>query len=144
MSRFVTGRTLNWTCSPSWQRQGLRFLIRWKLLQPRVFGMRGFVIWACVRMVRLFSRWCRAGFCGGGLMRMSFLITVTLCGLLLLLGLVWDKAAGSRVTGSVLQYVGEALASPDPRPEYEKGIFTRLLNAIAMEQHRRSTAVREL
>lgn len=35
-------------------------------------------------------------------MRTSFLMTVTLCVLLLAMGIVWDRAAGSAVTGPVL------------------------------------------
>ena len=72
-------------------------------------------------------------------MRTSFLIAVTGCLLLLAFGVAWDSAAGSGVVSSSLQYIGELTAEPDPRPEEEKGICARILNAIAMLHHRQST-----
>lgn len=72
-------------------------------------------------------------------MRVSFLITVTLCLLLLAVGVVWDNASGCGATQAALRWVGEMLAEPDPRPEDEKGILSWILNAIAMAEHRQST-----
>lgn len=72
-------------------------------------------------------------------MRVSFLITVTLCLLLLAVGIVCDTASGCGATRTAIQWVGAMLAEPDPRPEDEKGIFSRILNAIAMAEHRQST-----
>lgn len=68
-------------------------------------------------------------------MRISFLLTVTLCLLLLAAGIVCDETAGCGFVSDTIQRVGIMLAEPDPRPESEKDIFTRILNGIAMLQH---------
>lgn len=72
-------------------------------------------------------------------MRVSFLITVTTGLLLLAVGIVCDNASGCGCARAAIQLAGEMLAEPDPRPEAEKGIFSRILNAIAMAEHRQST-----
>lgn len=75
-------------------------------------------------------------------MRTSFLIVITVCLLLLGLGIAWDTAVDGGVVNSLLRYLGELTAEPDPRPEEEKDIVTRALNAIAMWQHKQSVNTR--